>query len=99
MDVLEEGDGKLAQHCSHPKTKLGDMLVFIMAFKSKWVGLTKLLMVGWVDLAEGELVDGMVAKLVRQVLLLCSFLISSSLVCSYLLLGVFMLCAFCSLIS
>ena len=45
MDVLEEGDGELAQHCSHAKTKLGDMLVFIMAFKSKWVGLTKLLMV------------------------------------------------------
>ena len=45
MDVLEEGDGELAQHCSHAKTKLGDMLVFIMAFKSVWVGLTKLLMV------------------------------------------------------
>ena len=46
MDVLEEGDGKLAQHCSHAKTKLGERVgFFIMAFKSMWVGLTKLLMV------------------------------------------------------
>ena len=97
MDVVEEGDGELGQHCSHPKAKLGGsmltlseknaLLLALFSLYSQFTG-TKNVWTVWefsphnpafsesvpdigVDLSKGESIDGMVSKLVRQLLPLC----------------------------